>query len=58
MLEPTAMVMVELPAPGAGMGFVLRVAIVPGGTPEAESVMALLKPPLIPLIDGVIVEVA
>jgi hypothetical protein len=37
------MVMVELPEPGAGMGLRLKLTVVPDGTPEADSVMALLK---------------
>jgi hypothetical protein len=41
------MVMVELPAPGAAIGLGLKLTLVPVGTPEADSVIALLKPPLI-----------
>jgi len=40
------MVMVELPQPGAGIGLGLKLTVVPDGMPEADSVMALLKPPL------------
>ena len=40
------MVMVELPAPGAGIGSGLKLTVVPDGTPDADKVMALLKPPL------------
>ena len=50
-LVPTAMVMVELPAPGAAMGFGLKPTVVPEGTPEADRVMALLKPPLTAVVD-------
>ena len=45
-LVPTAMVMVELPAPGDGIGLGLKATVVPAGTPAADSVIALLKPPL------------
>ena len=45
-LAPTVMFMVELPEPGAGMGLGLKLTVVPDGTPDADSVMALLKPPL------------
>ena len=45
-LAPTVMVMVELPEPGAGIGLGLKLTVVPDGMPEADSVMALLKPPL------------
>src|SRR5208337_3172130 len=45
-LEPTVMVMVELPEPGAGIGFGLTLTVVPDGTPEADRLIALLKPPL------------
>src|SRR5208337_3287481 len=45
-LDPTVMVMVELPEPGAGIGLGLKLTVVPVGTPEADRVMALLKPPL------------
>jgi len=40
------MFMVELPEPGAGIGLGLKLTVVPDGTPDADSVMALLKPPL------------
>ncbi len=43
---PTVNVSVELPAPGAAIGFTLKPAVVPDGTPVAESVTALLNPPL------------
>ena len=46
MLAPTVMVMVELPEPGAGIGLGLKLTVVPDGTPEADKVTALLKPPL------------
>ena len=45
-LPPTVMVMVELPEPGAAIGLGLKLTVVPDGMPEADSVMALLKPPL------------
>ena len=53
-LPPTVMVMVELPEPGAGMVCGLKLTVVPEGTPEAERLIALLKPPLIVVV---IVEV-
>ena len=45
-LDPTFMVMVELPAPGADIGFGLKLTVVPEGIPEAERVMGLSNPPL------------
>ena len=45
-LDPTVMVIVELPEPGAGIGFGLKLTVVPDGTPEADKLIALLKPPL------------
>ena len=53
-LEPTVMVMVELPAPGAGIEFGLKLTVVPVGIPEADRLIALLKPPLMAVV---IVEV-
>ena len=44
------MVMVELPLPGAGIGLVLKLTVVCAGSPEAESVIALLKPPLMAVV--------
>src|SRR5271157_3934517 len=49
-LLPTMMVMVELPAPGAGIGLGLKLTDGPDGTPEADRLMALLKPPLIVVV--------
>ena len=43
-LAPTAMVITELPVPGAGIGFTLNVTVTPLGWPEADNVIALLKP--------------
>ena len=43
-LLPTAIVIVEVPAPAMGSG--LKLTVVPVGTPVADSVIALLKPPL------------
>jgi hypothetical protein len=43
---PTVIVMVELPVPGAGMVLGLKLTVVPVGTPVAERLIALLKPPL------------
>src|SRR5271169_5591891 len=45
-LLPTVVVIVELPEPGAGIGFGLKLTVVPAGTPEADRLIALLKPPL------------
>ena len=39
------MVIVELP--GAGIGFGLKLTVVPEGTPEADRLIALLNPPVI-----------
>src|SRR5208283_6128349 len=44
--EPTVMLIPELPEPGAGMVCGLKLTLVPEGTPEAERLIALLKPPL------------
>jgi hypothetical protein len=53
-LDPTAIVMVELPAPGAGIVLALKLTVVPLGAPEADRLIALLKPPLTAVV---IVEV-
>ncbi len=45
-LAPTVMVMVELPAPGAGIVCGLKLTVVPVGTPVADRLIELLKPPL------------
>ena len=45
-LDPTVIVIVELPEPGAGIGLGLKLTVVPDGTPDADRVTALLKPPL------------
>ena len=44
------MVMVEVPEPGAGMVVGLKVTVVPEGTPEADRLIALLKPPLMAVV--------
>src|SRR5271166_5863852 len=49
-LDPTVMVIVELPEPGAGIGLGLKLTVVPDGAPEADRLMALLKPPLIVVV--------
>ena len=46
MLLPTAIVMVDEPEPGAAIGLGLKLTVVPEGTPLADRLMALLKPPL------------
>ena len=48
--EPTVIVNVEFPEPGAGIGLGLKLTVVPDGMPEADSVMALLKPPLMVVV--------
>jgi hypothetical protein len=45
-LDPTVMVMVELPAPGAAIVLGLKLTVVPLGAPVADRLIALLKPPL------------
>ena len=44
-LAPTVIVIVELPAPGAGIGSGLKLTVVPDGTPDDDKLTALLKPP-------------
>ena len=43
---PTVMVMVDCPEPGAGIVCGLKPTVVPVGAPEADRLIALLKPPL------------
>ena|SRR5271165_4756041 len=45
-VDPTVTLIVELPEPGAAIGSGLKLTVVPDGIPEADKVMALLKPPL------------
>ena len=45
-LDPTVIVMVELPDPGAGIVLGLKPTDVPEGAPEVERLIELLKPPL------------
>jgi len=47
---PTIIVIAEAPAPGAGMTCGLKVTLVPAGKPDAEKLIALLKPPLIAVV--------
>ena len=49
-LDPTLIVMVELPEPGAGIGLGLKLTVVPEGIPEADRAIALLNPPLIVVV--------
>jgi hypothetical protein len=42
--------MVEVPEPGAEIGFGLKLTVVPDGTPEADNVIALSKPPLMVVV--------
>ena len=44
------MFMVDVPLPGAAIGLGLKLTVVPVGTPEADNVMALLKPPLMVVV--------
>jgi hypothetical protein len=45
-LDPTVIVIVELPPPGAAIVLGLKLTVVPLGAPLADKLMALLKPPL------------
>jgi hypothetical protein len=49
-LTPTAIVIVELPAPGAGIITGLKLTVVPLGMPLADSCTGLLKPPPIAVV--------
>lgn len=42
--EPTVIVITEVPEPGAGMLAGLKLIVVPDGAPEADRLIALLKP--------------
>src|SRR5271157_2258419 len=44
------MVMVELPEPGAAIGLGLKPTVVPAGIPDADRLIALLKPPLMAVV--------
>ena len=46
MLDPTVIVIVELPPPGAAIELGLKLTVVPLGAPLAVRLIALLKPPL------------
>jgi hypothetical protein len=54
-LGPTAIVIVELPAPGAGIIMGLKLTVVPLGMPVADNITGLLNPPPIAVV---IVDVA
>jgi len=45
-LLPTAIVILEVPEPGAAIGLGLKPTVVPDGTPLADRLIALLKAPL------------
>ena len=45
-LDPTAIVIVELPPPGAAIVLGLKLIVVPLGAPVADKLIALLNPPL------------
>src|ERR1035438_8195041 len=47
---PTVMLIVELPEPGPAIGLGLKLTVVPAGMPEADRLIALLKPPLMALV--------
>src|SRR5271157_3335462 len=49
-LLPTVMVMLDLPEPGASIVCGLKLTVVPEGMPEADRLMALLKPPLMVVV--------
>ena len=44
-VEATAIVMLEVPAPGAAMDVGLNAAVTPVGRPDAERAIAALNPP-------------
>ena len=46
----TFIVMVELPAPGAGIVGGLKLTVAPGGTLLADKLIELLNPPLIVVV--------
>jgi len=46
-VEATAIVMVELPEPGAAMDVGLKLTVTPAGWPLADKVTVELKPPAI-----------
>ena len=50
MLPPTVRVIVELPAPGAGIVCGLKLTVVPDGIPEADRLIELSNPPLIAVV--------
>ena len=49
-LDPTVMVIVELPEPGAGIRLGLKLTVVPVGIPEVDKLTTLLKPPMIVVV--------
>jgi hypothetical protein len=49
-LDPTAIAIVELPPPGAGIVLGLKLTVVPLGAPDADRLIALLKPPLMVVV--------
>lgn len=44
--DPTVIVIVDVPDPGAAMLVGLKLTVVPLGAPEADKAIALLNPPL------------
>ena len=48
--DPTVMVMVEVPAPGAAILLGLKLTVVPVGIPAADRLIALLNPPLMVVV--------
>ena len=49
-LDPTVIVIVEVPPPGAAIVLGLKLTVVPVGTPEADRPIELLNPPLIVVV--------
>jgi hypothetical protein len=49
-VEATVIVIVEVPEPGAAIDDGLKETVTPEGAPEADSAMALLKPPEIAVV--------
>jgi hypothetical protein len=49
-LLPTVIVIVDVPAPGAGIVLGLKLTVVPVGAPAADRLIALSKPPIIVVV--------
>jgi hypothetical protein len=48
--DPTVMVIVEVPEPGAAIVLGLKLTVVPVGAPEADRLIELLKLPLTAMV--------